>query len=329
MQNLVSILIPTYNAAKRIAETVESAINQTWPRKEIIIVDDGSTDNTVEIISKYESNSLKIIRQENMGGPAARNKALANAQGNFIQWLDHDDILAPDKIFNQLTHGQYDGNSKILLSGSFGKFFNRREKATFWPDSLWKNLDPIDYFLIKFTENKWIHPSVWLVSRKLTDMVGPWLELRNPNDDGEYFCRIVAKCEKIIFIPQAKSFFRIGNFKSMSHDRSKEALEALFKSHVECINHFRSIEDSERTRTACLKYLQCGLIEFYPEQTDILEKIENLANELGGTLVRPELDWKYSPIKYLFGWQVAKRMQRLSRALKTKIISYWIESILS
>jgi glycosyltransferase involved in cell wall biosynthesis len=323
MDPLVSILIPAYNAEKWIKDTMESALNQTWQRKEIIIVDDGSSDNTAQIIKKYESKSVKVITQKNMGGPAARNKALFYAQGDFIQWLDHDDILAPDKIFNQLRNGKYDGNPRVLLSGSFGKFYYRIEKAKYGPDSLWKDLKPIDYFLIKFRENTWLHPSVWLVSRKLTDMAGPWCELKSPDDDGEYFCRIVAACEKIIFVPEAKSYWRVGNFKSMSQNRSDEALEALFLSTFKSINHLRSLEDSEITRSACLQFLQTGLIDLYPDQTAILEKANNLAKELGGELSAPALRWKYSIIKQALGWRMAKRAQRLIPMFKVMILRNW------
>ena len=320
---MVSIIIPTYNAEKWIQDTIKSALDQTWPRTEIIIVDDGSSDNTAQIIKKYESKSVKVITQENMGGPAARNKALFYAQGDFIQWLDHDDLLAPDKIFNQLGNGEYDGNTRVLLSGSFGTFYFRKEKTKFKPYSLWKDLEPIDYFLIKFRENTFLHTSVWLISRKLTDMAGPWLELKNPDDDGEYISRVVAASEKIIFVSEAKSYWRTGNFKSMGQNRSDEAVKALFISYFKSINHLRSLEDSERTRSASVKLLQTGLIEFYPEHTAILEKANDLAKELGGNLVPPVLSWKYFPIKQVFGWRMAKRTLRLSRAFKVLVLRNW------
>ena len=323
MSDLVSILIPAYNAEKWIRETIESALNQTWPRKEIIIVNDGSSDNTLQIIKKFESKIVKIVFQENRGGPAARNEALLYAQGDYIQWLDHDDLLAPDKIFNQIRNGKYDENPSVLLSGSFGKFYYRIEKAKLRPDSLWKDLEPINYFLIKFRENTWLHPSVWLVSRQLTDMAGPWCELKNPDDDGEYFCRVVANCEKIIFVPEAKSYWRVGNFNSMSQNRSQEAIEARFVSTFKCINHLRSLKEDERTRSASLKFLQTGLLEFYPDQTAILEKANDLAKELGGKLTPPPLSWKYSIIKQVFGWRIAKKVLKLTRGFKVLVLRNW------
>lgn len=122
MKKLVSILIPAYNAEKWLYETIKSALNQTWPHKEIIIVDDGSTDGTLRIAKKFASASVKVVAQPNKGGPAARNTAIDYAQGDFLQWLDHDDLLARDKIERQMERVQQEDNTRLLLSGTFGVF---------------------------------------------------------------------------------------------------------------------------------------------------------------------------------------------------------------
>src|SRR5437588_1977285 len=98
MSDLVSILIPAYNAERWIRQSILSAINQTWDRKEIIVVDDGSTDLTLSVAKSLESKSVKVVTQINAGACKARNKALSLAQGDFIQWLDADDLLHPEKI---------------------------------------------------------------------------------------------------------------------------------------------------------------------------------------------------------------------------------------
>ena len=94
MTELVSILIPCYNAEKWLKETIESALSQTWPNKEIIIVDDGSTDNSLMIASQYESNLVKVISQENKGAPAAQEirhlnmlvEIIFNGSMQMISW---------------------------------------------------------------------------------------------------------------------------------------------------------------------------------------------------------------------------------------------------
>jgi glycosyltransferase involved in cell wall biosynthesis len=101
MKPLVSILIPAYNAEEFIADAIRSAIAQTWQDKEIIVVDDGSTDGTAEVARGFASKSVVVVSKENQGPAAARNFAYQLSQGEYIQWLDADDLLAPDKIEKQ------------------------------------------------------------------------------------------------------------------------------------------------------------------------------------------------------------------------------------
>lgn len=94
---LVSILIPAYNAAPQLAETLQSALAQTWPRKEIILIDDGSKDDTVAVAKRFEKDGVKVVAQANQGAAATRNNLFALAQGDYIQWLDADDLLSRKK----------------------------------------------------------------------------------------------------------------------------------------------------------------------------------------------------------------------------------------
>jgi glycosyltransferase involved in cell wall biosynthesis len=96
MKPLVSILIPAHNAEAWIADTVRSAIGQSWPRKEIIIVDDGSTDQTFAVARGFASKDVTVVTHENQGAASTRNYAFSLCQGDFIQWLDADDLLSPD-----------------------------------------------------------------------------------------------------------------------------------------------------------------------------------------------------------------------------------------
>src|SRR5689334_15167297 len=98
MKPLVSILIPAYNAEQWIPEAIRSACAQSWSRKEIIVVDDGSTDRTLEVARRFASPEVNVVSTSNHGAAAARNHALRLSQGDYIQWLDADDILATDKL---------------------------------------------------------------------------------------------------------------------------------------------------------------------------------------------------------------------------------------
>src|SRR3954463_5077031 len=101
---LVSIIIPVYNAEKYIAETINSAADQTWSNKEIIIIDDGSTDGSLAIAKRFANDQIKVFSQANKGASAARNRGLLEAKGKYVQFLDGDDLLMPNKIALQLEH---------------------------------------------------------------------------------------------------------------------------------------------------------------------------------------------------------------------------------
>src|SRR5262245_62172633 len=100
MQPLVSILIPCYNSERWIGHAIESALGQTWPNKQVIVLDDGSTDNSLNVIRQYEGH-LRWESGQNRGGGYARNRLLELASGEWIQFLDADDYLLPEKVAQQ------------------------------------------------------------------------------------------------------------------------------------------------------------------------------------------------------------------------------------
>jgi len=117
----VSVIIPTYNYGQFIAGAIESAIEQNIPDTEIIVVDDGSTDGTCDKIADYNSRIIYIY-QNNAGQSAARNTGLLNCTGEFIQFLDADDILGPSKIVSQLDYFSRNRDSFIVVCPN--KLFN-------------------------------------------------------------------------------------------------------------------------------------------------------------------------------------------------------------
>lgn len=323
---LVSILIPAYNAERSIASALQSAIAQTWPHKEIIVVDDGSTDGTLEAARRFAADGVRVIHQENQGAAGARNTALSASRGDYIQWLDADDLLAPDKVASQMELAQHLNNRRVLLSSSWGQFLYRHHRAEFIPTPLWRDLSPVEWLICKLEHNVFMQTAVWLVSRELTEAAGPWNAAMLGDDDGEYFCRILKASEGVRFVPQAKVYYRGPGlaFGSLSYSEgSGRRLNALWASMRLHVGYLRSMEDSDRTRAACLKYLNDGLIFFYPEMPDIVAQMQAMARELGGVIAPPRLPAKYSWLKTVFGWHLAKRSQRLMRRLRWALERHW------
>lgn len=330
MEPLVSILIPAYNAQEWIADTIESALAQKWPRKEIIVVDDGSRDETLAIARWYSSEQVLVVTQTNQGAAAARNHAFRRSQGDYIQWLDADDLLAPDKIDKQIEAAQTSASRRTLLSSAWGHFMYRPQRARFDPTSLWRDLSPTEWLLRKLDDNSFMQTASWLVSRELTEAAGPWDTRLLSDDDGEYFCRVLMASDGVRFVPDAKIFYRVVSSNRLSHiGFSHRKMDAHLVSMRLHIRYLRSLEDTERVRRACVKYIQRWLICFYPERPDIVRELETLAAELGGKLEPPRVRWKYVWIQKLFGWSLAKKAQVFLPILKRALIRSCDKSLLN
>ena len=324
MEPLVSILIPAFNAERWIADTIKSALEQTWPQKEIIVVDDGSTDHTPSIARQFVSKSVSVITQPNQGAASARNKALSICQGGYIQWLDADDLLAPSKIAKQMEALACFQSKRTLLSSAWGYFTHRSSRAIFSPTSLWRDLSPIEWLLRNLRDGVFLQTASWLVSRELTEAAGPWDARLTLDDDGEYFSRVINASTGIRFVPQSRVYYRIAPTSRLSYiGRSDKKMESQFLSMQLQIRNIRSLEDSERVRSACLTFMQRYMIYFYPERADIVNELEQLAADLGGYLEVPRLSWKYAWIQKVFGWTAAKRAQLFYNQCKSWIARMW------
>ena len=326
MNNFVSILIPAYNAERWIAGTIESALAQTWIAKEIIVVDDGSTDRTPAIARGFDDRGVRVISQVNRGAAAARNAALRAAQGSYIQFLDADDLLHPRKLEAQLRDAEDGRRSRVLLTCRWGRFFVRPEQARFAPDPLWQDLAPADWIFTKFTDNCFMFPASWLVSRQLVDAAGPWNEDLSLDDDGEYMCRLVAASQQVRFVADAECYYRIGNSGSLSSQRSDRALQSGYASMRLCIERLLLLEDSERTRRACVRLLQDNLSHFYPEKTDLVDQCRRLARKLGGDLTPPGERFHFMLFRGIFGWRRAKLVRSALNDAKLRT-RRWVDGL--
>ena len=328
MKPLVSILIPAFNAQEWIADTLRSAMAQSWQRKEIIVVDDGSTDQTLAIARQFECDCTRVVTQNNQGAATARNKAFSISQGDYIQWLDADDLLAPDKIARQMEALSQCQAKRILFSSAWGRFLYRPYRAEFVPDALWCDLPPAEFLLRKIGQNLFMPNAAWLVSRALAQVAGPWDISQFVDDDGEYFCRVLLASEGVRFVPEARMYYRVAPSNSLSYvGRSDRKLDAQWRSMQLHVRYLRSLEDSQRVRTACMRFLQIGLNYFYPEKLNIVTQAEQMARDLGGQLEIPRLSWKYSWIKAVLGWRAAKRVQSLLRRTRGAVESFWDKTL--
>ncbi len=208
----VSVIIPTYNYAPYIQEAIESVLSQTYKDIEIIVIDDGSTDNTKEILADYiKSEKICYIYQENRGLPAARNTGLKVAQGQFIKFLDSDDFLYPEEIEKQVAQIKNNDNFISLSDHCILTPDGSIVKHKFYP--------PDDnHQLASFFETNPAPPHAYLTPKTLIDKVGGFDETLKACEDWDLWLRILQQGAVIRHTPYAGCCYRITNA-SMSSDR--------------------------------------------------------------------------------------------------------------
>jgi glycosyltransferase involved in cell wall biosynthesis len=323
MKPLVSILIPCYNAEKWLAETVESALAQTWKKIEIILVDDGSKDNTLAVAKSFESSKVKVIIQENAGQSASENRAFQEAQGDFIEYLDADDLLAPEKIERQIQL-LGDSNSEFVASGEWSRFYKYPQEALFIPQPPWTDMSSVDFLICLWEGHYMMHGAAWLIPRKIAERAGVWNEKLSLINDFDYFSRVVLASQGVKFCQGARTYYRSGNTDSLSGSKSRKAWESAFLSLELGTTNLLAKEDSSRTRHACATVFQRFIYEVYPDVPDLLKKAEAKVHQFGGSNLNPSGGLGFQLMSSAMGWQRAKKIQtRLYRSGYGKISVGW------
>lgn len=202
---LVSVLIPCYNAERWIAQCIESALAQTWKSKEIIVVDDGSTDRSLEVISKFDG-LISWAAGPNQGGNRTRNRLLELARGKWIQYLDADDYLLPEKIEQQMAFLQAHPRADVV----FSPVIREHWPENVVPRELQPRLDPAREYDLWVLLASWELPqtggSLW--SKKALQDVGGWSPSQPCCQEHELYLRLLAAGKNMAFCPGANAVYR-------------------------------------------------------------------------------------------------------------------------
>ena len=223
----ISVIIPVYNGENTIRLTIESVLKQTYSEFELIVINDGSQDSTLEIISKINDSRVKIFSFKNAGGNVSRNRGLNYAVGDFVSFLDADDIWVPEKLASQLQTLQQNTDCKVAYS---------------WTDYI----DAQGNFLVSgthFTANGNVYQQLLLnnflengsnplICREAINLIGGFDESLNAAQDWDMWLRLADKFN-FVCVPSVQILYRVSPNSVSSHlaRQEKACLQVLEKAY--------------------------------------------------------------------------------------------------
>ncbi|NJO30494.1 MAG: glycosyltransferase [Richelia sp. SL_2_1] len=235
---VISVIIPAYNAAKTIQETVMSVLNQTFSNLELIVINDGSQDSTLEVLSSIKDSRLQVFFYENAGISMARNRGIERASGEFISFLDADDIWTPDKLEAQLTALEKNPQAGVAYSwvdyiDEYGNFFHPGNHITI-------NGSAYEKMLVQNILENGSNP---LIRREALTEVGGFDSSLTLAEDWDMWLRLSERYD-FVTVPSVQILYRIS---------SRSASTNIVKMENSCL---KLIEKSFKNAPASLQYLK-------------------------------------------------------------------------
>jgi glycosyltransferase involved in cell wall biosynthesis len=308
---LVSICMPAYNAGKYIQEAVNSVLAQTFPIWELIIVNDGSTDDTAATLQKFTDSRISVYDQENAGQCAAANRAFKLSKGRLIKFMDADDVISPHCLANQVKCiGE---RTDRIASAAWGRFYNDDFSTFKMNKELITNIcSPIDW-LVSAMDGKQVmlQCGIWLIPRNILEKSGLWNERLSLINDFEFMIRVMLNASEIHFAENAVLCYRSGLPNSLSSLKSNDGARSAFNSIEMGTSYMLAYELSDRVKKVCAACFQNFIYSFYPFHQPLIRCAEAKVRELGGASIPFESGGFTSLLLKLVGWKTVKKLKML------------------
>jgi len=305
----VSIIIAAYRAERYIETSIRSALSQTRSDIEVIVVNDGSDDDTETIVRSISDPRLRLISQTNHGQSAALNRGAAAARGRYLKFLDADDHLNARHIEAQLH--VLKGSKDNLASCSWGYFVDDPSALHIRREHTNRNYEePLEWIVDSLSLDEGMMGGwMWLIPREVWDRSGGWNERLSMNNDFDFSIRLLLSSRGVRFADNAVYAYREGVSQALSGQRSRSAMDSAFLTTKLGCAALLEREDSLRIRKLCANRWQRWLYVFYPEFMDLAESAEAYIDELGGTDFAIEGGRLLRLLSPLIGWKAVRQIQ--------------------
>lgn len=306
---LISVIVPCYNAGYYIGEAIESVLKQTLRSFELILINDGSTDDTEEIIQKFQDERIRYIYQSNKGQAAACNRGLREANGDYIKFFDADDVMNPEHLAAQLA--VIESDTTTVACCAWARFYNDIPySAEFKERDVNREEIPLNWLKHTLSQRYDMMPGwLWLIPKKIMDQAGGWDEELTLNNDFEFSIRVLLHASAVKFAPNAKLFYRSAQAYSLSSKRTEKAYQSAFLSAQKGCSYLLKKEDSEEMKRLCANKFLFWMYDIYPNYPALIEVMGAEVKKLGGG--DRKIGGQSRIMHFLqsaVGWKVAKRI---------------------
>jgi glycosyltransferase involved in cell wall biosynthesis len=303
---LVSVCIPSYNSAKYIEETIDWLLNQTYSNIEVIVVDDGSTDDSCHLFDRIHDKRFRYFTQLNRGASAARNAAFKHSKGEFIKFMDADDLVNSRMIESQVT--RIKERRDCIASAKWGRFY-KADASDFKlsPEKVWKDDPGIDWLINSLIDSggNMMQPGIFLIPRCIVEKAGEWNESLSLIDDFEFMVRIISSSTTVLFCEDAFLMYRSGVSNSLSSRKTEEHMKSAFDSLKLGVNQILETKSDGRSKLACANTYQRWAYQFYPHHKELYLKAEAEIDNLGGANIQVEGGFLFTQLSKFIGWKNA------------------------
>jgi glycosyltransferase involved in cell wall biosynthesis len=300
---------------------MKSVLEQSYPNLEVVIVDDGSTDKSYAVAKKYESNRVKVLRQRNRGAAVARNVGLDASSGDYIQFLDAGDVISREKIAAQVAALR---NNSDKIAVCFYRQFTRDKELyeshfVDQSDFIYSTNNPQE-FLIRlwggYGKVNFVQTNCWLVPKTVIDKAGSWRAYRCPDDDGEFFARVLLASKGIVYVPDVYNFYHIspGGVNQLSRSTNPKYLMNTLLTIDLKHKYLLAYGPHPRLNRAMAAQYYRYAVDTYPRWPVISAIAWRRFKTLGEKPPRIVLGGRFVQfISQVFGWRVARLLKHYIR----------------
>jgi glycosyltransferase involved in cell wall biosynthesis len=310
----VSIIIPLHNAEAYITEALQSCFQQTHKDIEVIVVENASTDKSYEVVANIKESSLQLYHIDTPNAGAARNFGYQKATGDYILFLDADDLLAHNKIELQLK-ALAEKPKGWIASCAWAKFDKEIEGSNIEIQNVWKVEDPVRWCMKSWTGGGMMTLGSWLIPKDLIKNSGLWDERLSLHDDGEFICRVLLASKGNLFVPDTMVYYRqVSDSLSKQNISMKAAQSALrvCKSYEESI---LKIKDDPKIKNALAYSYRNFIYEFHPNYVHLLKEAEQHIKNLKLRNIPLVGGRKFKQLARIIGFNNALKLRNMIQKL--------------